>query len=106
MTDIEWADERLGFADLVRAAMPAALMLGALAGAVEFGFIGAHMPLALGFDEAVLLGLATVVLGVVLAGAMLPAAAGIAGRITAGNADTAVALALGLLGGAVAAWWP
>lgn len=108
MTDIEWADERLGFADLVRAAMPAALMLGALAGAVEFGFIGAHMPLALGFDEAVLLGLVTVVLGVVLAGAMLPAAAGIAGRITAGNADTAVALALGLLGGAVAAWhlWP
>lgn len=108
MTDIEWADERLGFADLMRAAMPAALMLGALSGAVEFGFIGAHMPLALGFDEALLLGLATVVFGLALSGALLPAAAGISGRLTGGNADAAVAFTLGLLGGALAAWhlWP
>lgn len=104
MSDIEWAEERLSTADLLRSVMPSAIGLGVLAGAGEFGFLGAQLKLSLGFDEALVLGAVSVVLGALLAGLLVPVLAVLGGTVSRWESGSAVALTLGLVGGALAAW--
>lgn len=104
MSDIEWADERREPVDLIRSTVPASLALGALAGAAEFGFIGAQVALSLAFDEAIVLGLVSVALGMILALVLMVPSVLLAGVMTRWESESATSLALGLLGGALSAW--
>ncbi len=104
MSEIGWAEERLEPMDLVRSVMPASVALGALAGAGEFSFVGAQLGLPLAFDEALVLGLTSTLLGAALAVVLAVPSAFIAGRFCRWIEDSSRALSLGLLGGALAAW--
>ncbi len=108
MSDIQWAEESIEPMALVRVVVARSVGLGLLAGVGEFMAVCAQTQLDLGFDEALVLAgasmLAAVVLAVVLAVLM---AGGVAWRAK-GDATRAQARALGLVGGALAAWhlWP
>ena len=108
MSDIQWAEESIEPAELISVVVARSVGLGLLAGAGEFMAIGAQSALDFSFDEAVVLAVISMVSGVVLAvgfGLLMATAVGIRPK---GAAIRVQARALGLVGGALAAWhlWP
>jgi len=108
VSEIEWADERLELNELSRALVPVSVALGSFAGAVEFGFIATQIKLWLRFDEALMLGMTSAVIGASLALLLMLPVACLAGALTRWRSDACLPFAVGVLGGSLAGWylWP
>jgi hypothetical protein len=108
VSEIDWAEEPTELGGLVRSALGSCVGLGLLAGAGEAVGMGAGLKLSLGFDEALVLGATSVVLGAVL-GVIFCLLAALPIWVTnRSDATRAEASVLGLVGGALTAWhlWP
>lgn len=108
MSDIPWAQESIDPRSFFVSVLRRGAGLGMLAGAGEFVAIAVQSKLDMAFDEAMILAIASVALGALLA---LVLSAGVAVLMLirpSGEPSRIEARALGLTAGALAAWhlWP
>ena len=108
VSEIDWAEEPTELGGLVRSALGSCVGLGLLAGAGELVGLGAGLKLSLGFDEALVLGVTSMVLGTILGVIFCLIAAVPIWSTNRTDATRAEASVLGLVGGALTAWhlWP
>ncbi len=108
MSDIPWAPEVIDQREHMRAVLRRVVGLGMLVGAGEMVSIAATVKITLGFDDALLLGICSVFLGVVLALCFAVPIAGVGALLHRGDSVRAEASALGWVAGALIAWylWP
>ena len=108
LSDIPWAPDVIERGDHMRAVLRRIVGLGMIVGAGEMVAIAATVKITLGFDDALLLGLCSVLSGVLLAVVMAVPIAGVSAVVARGDAVRAEASALGWVAGALIAWylWP
>jgi arylsulfatase A-like enzyme len=108
LSDIPWADEDEPLAVTLRLGLRRSMGLGLLAGSGEFVSVCATTALDLGFDEALLLGGASLVTAVVLSAIFTVFLVWPVRRLGASTLARMHARLLGAVGGALVAWhlWP
>ena len=108
LSDILWADEDEPLAVSLRLGLRRSLGLGLLAGAGEFVSVCATTALDLGFDEALILGGASLLTAVMLSTLFAGCLVWPVRRLGAATLDRMHARLLGAVGGALVAWhlWP
>ena len=108
MTDIQWAAEDTSTRTVLGPALKRALGLGLLAGSGEFVAVCATTPLDLSFDQALVLGIASMAASIIMAAILTAVLVWPAARLGSGASHRLHGRVLGLVGGGLVAWylWP